>query len=539
MIAAILNGARGIATFESGGSTYAAVTAYLDDGVQILDITDPSNVTAAGSITDGGTNTDELELNGAQGITTFELGGSTYAAVTAYIDSGVQILDITDPSNVTAAGSITDMSGTLELEGAWDIAIFKSGGSTYAAVAAYFDDGVQILRLSSPPTVMAGSDLIVAEGGTLALSGSATDTDGDAITLYSWSAPTGSGITFADSSLPATTFTAPPVNADVTHTLTLTANDGTDNGTGTIEVTVKETSGAFITTWRTDTAGESIAIPVGGAAGAYDVIWGDGTASTGVTGDQTHTYAVSGDHTVAILGGFERIYLNGHTNATKLASIDQWGSNQWTSMESAFEGASAMTYGATDAPDLSAVTDMANMFNTATSFNGDISGWNVSGVTDMSYMFKDADAFNQTISGWNVSGVTNMFAMFLGTNIFSQNISGWDVSGVTDMGWMFRDTDAFNQTISGWNVSEVTDMASMFHDAGSFNQPLNDWNVSGVTDMGSMFHEANSFQQNLGKWYVNLNSTEISSAPGIVGGISAQNQEAPGSRPQVRHRRRV
>ena len=58
--------------------------------------------------------------------------------------------------------------------------------------------------------------------------------------------------------MPATTFTAPPVNADVTHTLTLTASDGTDDGTGTIDVTVKDTSGAFITTWRTDTAGESI-----------------------------------------------------------------------------------------------------------------------------------------------------------------------------------------------------------------------------------------------------------------------------------------
>ena len=66
-----LDGAEGIATFTSGGSTYAAVAAYFDDGVQILDITDPSNVTAAGSITGDGTNTDELELNGARGIATF------------------------------------------------------------------------------------------------------------------------------------------------------------------------------------------------------------------------------------------------------------------------------------------------------------------------------------------------------------------------------------------------------------------------------------------------------------------------------------
>ena len=56
-----LDGARGIATFTSGGSTYAAVAGYVDDGVQILNVTDPSAITAAGSITDDGTNTGELE----------------------------------------------------------------------------------------------------------------------------------------------------------------------------------------------------------------------------------------------------------------------------------------------------------------------------------------------------------------------------------------------------------------------------------------------------------------------------------------------
>ena len=591
----VLDGAWGITTFNSSGHTYAAVTAQAGHGVQILNITDPSDITAAGSITNG----TSLNLNTPRGITIFESSGHTYAAVAVYRSDSVQILDVTDPYRITAAGSIMN---STSLSGAHEITTFESGGYIYAAVTARLDHVVQIIRVGSanaPPTVMAGSDLIVAEGGTLALSGSATDTDGDAITLYSWSAPPGSGITFADSSLPATTFTAPPVNADVTHTLTLTANDGTDNGTGTIEVTVKDTSGAFITTWRNDTAGESITIPVGGATGTYDVIWGDGTASAGVMGDQTHTYAVSGNHTVAISGGFERIYLNGHTNATKLASIDQWGSNQWTSMESAFEGASAMTYGATDAPDLSGVTDMSfmfagassfngnisgwdvlgvtdmsDMFTSASSFNGNISGWDVSGVTDMSNMFEDADSFNRPLNGWNVSGVTDMSGMFFGTDIFNQNISGWKVSGVTDMsymfyeaafngdisGWnvsgvtdmsgmfydaylfnqplndwkvsgvtdmsfMFFSADVFNQNISGWDVSEVTNMRSMFHNAGSFNQPLNDWDVSEVTDMDSMLHGANSFRQNLGKWYVNLNSTEISSAPGIVGGISAQNQK--------------
>ena len=153
-----LDGASGIATFTSGGSTYAAVTAYLDSGVQILNITDPSNVTAAGSITDPGTNTDALELNGASGITTFKSGGSTYAAVASFVDRGVQILNITDPYDVTAAGGITD-TATLVLKGASDIATFTSGDSIYAAVAAYQDGSVQILDITDPLAITAAGSI--------------------------------------------------------------------------------------------------------------------------------------------------------------------------------------------------------------------------------------------------------------------------------------------------------------------------------------------------------------------------------------------
>ena len=153
-----LNGARAITTFKSGGHTYAAVAANADDGVQILNITDPSNITAAGKITGDGTNTDDLELNGAYDIATFKSGTGTYAAVAANVDDGVQILNITDPSNITAAGKITgDGTNTddLELNGARGITTFKSGTGTYAAVVANVDDGVQILNITDPSNITA------------------------------------------------------------------------------------------------------------------------------------------------------------------------------------------------------------------------------------------------------------------------------------------------------------------------------------------------------------------------------------------------
>ena len=147
-----LGGAAGITTFESGNRTYVAVAAFGDDGVQMLDVTDPSDITAAGTITDDGTLTALLSANG---ITTFKSGTDTYAAVTSYFDGGVQMLNVTDPYNITAAGNITDNGTLTALLGGDGIAIFESDGRTYAAVTSYFDNGVQILDVTDPTMITA------------------------------------------------------------------------------------------------------------------------------------------------------------------------------------------------------------------------------------------------------------------------------------------------------------------------------------------------------------------------------------------------
>ena len=103
---------------------------------------------------------------------------------------------------------------------------------------------------SMPPAVQAGDDQTVGEGDVVTLSGSTKDPDGDPIT-YTWSqtGPITPRITFADASASSTTFTAPPVTGDTTFTLVLIADDGTQFATDALNVTVKETDAAFITTW--------------------------------------------------------------------------------------------------------------------------------------------------------------------------------------------------------------------------------------------------------------------------------------------------
>ena len=181
-------------------------------------------------------------------------------------------------------------------------------------------------------------------------------------------------------------------------------------------VTVIETGAPFITTWTATDSDKSITLPM---KGMYSILWGDGSNSTNVSDSQSHTYSTAGTYTVTVLGeGLESINLSyDATNAEQLRSIEQWGGTKWTTMSEAFYGAANMVYRATDAPNLSGVTDMAYMFymfSRASAFNGNLSGWNVSSVTDMSSMFDGASSFNGNLSGWDVSSVTDMDRHVLG-----------------------------------------------------------------------------------------------------------------------------
>ena len=417
------------------------------------------------------------------------LSGAQYLVAVPATRNGTYNLDVIQNSR------ITDMAGN-PLDGTTQTRDDQSYNVTMTVAPA--------TPVNTPPTADAGPDQTVQEGGGITLNGQASDDDGDPLT-YAWSHDSSLDIVFGNSAALFPTVTVPQVDANATVTVTLTADDGTDTASDTFELTITDVplnnAVPFVTTWRTTTPDGSITIPVGGATGTYTIDWGDGTTSTGVSGGQTHTYAESGDHMVSISGDFTRIHLdNQQPNAGKLLSIDRWGDMEWSSMNSAFEGASNMVYNATDIPNLSGATDISSMFYGAASFDGDLSDWDVSGATDMSYMFYQALEFDGDLSDWDVSGATDMSYMFYQALEFDGDLSDWDTSDVANMAGMFQKTYAFNGDLSGWNTSNVSDMADMFQGAAAFNGDLSGWNTSGVTDMSFMFNLAAKFNGDLSDW---------------------------------------
>ena len=147
-----LDGAWDIAIHTIGTSHYALVVSADDNGMQIIDITDPEVPLPVSAVTDGAA---YGVLDGARGIATYTVGTSHYALVAAPADDGVQIIDITNPGTPLPVSTVTDGSVYTELDGARDIAIHTIGSSHYALVPATNDDGVQIIEITTPASPLA------------------------------------------------------------------------------------------------------------------------------------------------------------------------------------------------------------------------------------------------------------------------------------------------------------------------------------------------------------------------------------------------
>jgi len=162
----------GVDTFTIGSSTYAIVVSKTDDGVQIIDISNPAVLVAKDAETDGANGF--TELNGPIAVATFTLGKvgdlydvdgdgnttelftPTYAIVTAVDGDGVQMIDISNPAAIRALDAETDgANGFTELDGAAGVSTFTCGIRTYAIVTSAADDGLQLIDITNPTNIVA------------------------------------------------------------------------------------------------------------------------------------------------------------------------------------------------------------------------------------------------------------------------------------------------------------------------------------------------------------------------------------------------
>jgi hypothetical protein len=97
---------NGTATYTTTGSS---VNNILTGGIQVVDLYDPTDIKPVASVVDGQSNQDSLvvnKLDRAQGIATFKLDGYIYTASAAYDDDGLEIIKITSAKPSTGSGSI-------------------------------------------------------------------------------------------------------------------------------------------------------------------------------------------------------------------------------------------------------------------------------------------------------------------------------------------------------------------------------------------------------------------------------------------------
>lgn len=292
-------------------------------------VADPASPTSAYDATD---DADEvLTLSADDG----DLASSAQAQVTVH-NVAPTVADLTVPTDVVPPGSPVELTATYTDPGTADTHAatvdwgdgtvdeapvtggqvraqhsYAAGGSWTVTLTVTDDDGGTDSATASvvtnrAPVVDAGSDLAVDEGSATQLDATATDPDGDPLTL-TWSP--------ADAVL-AATVEDPQLNAldDGSTTLTLTATDPHGaTASDTLALTVRNVAPSVTSLLAPATASPmGSAVRVSGAftdPGSADthtgrVDWGDGT-----TGDATltagaltaeHTYAAAGIYTVTV-----------------------------------------------------------------------------------------------------------------------------------------------------------------------------------------------------------------------------------------------
>jgi hypothetical protein len=321
----------------------------------------------------------------------------------------------------------------------------------------------------------------------------------------------------------------------------------------------------FVSTWDTTKAGSSsdtVVLPLlSGGTYSGTIDWGDSSSDSLSYANRTHTFATAGTYTITITGQIEGFTFNNGGDKLKILDISNWGTVAFTGNYQQMRGCTNLDISATDAPDVSGVigfelqgffygctslttpdfsawdvsmiSNFASMFaGGLTTFNGDLSTWDMSSATTIEGMFNGCSIYNQPMNDWDVSNVLTTVTCFYKNYAFNQNIGAWRLTSCTNCQDMFYNCNAFNNggsaDIDGWDVSNVATWAHFLRHAHAFNQPIGSWDMSSSLNLLNFMYNASQvipFDQDVSSWDVNQMTNLSNLFAGIVG-FSTANYDA-------------
>ena len=139
-----LEGAWGVTTAAVGGTTYLFVAGENDNGVSVFSVGNDGGLSNVTNVSDDST----LLLNAVSFITTAAVGGTTYLFVAGENDNGVSVFSVGNDGGLSNVTNVSD-DGFLEIEGARSVTTAAVGGITYLFVAGQDDNGVSVFSVGN------------------------------------------------------------------------------------------------------------------------------------------------------------------------------------------------------------------------------------------------------------------------------------------------------------------------------------------------------------------------------------------------------
>ena len=221
-------------------------------------------------------------------------------------------------------------------------------------------------------------------------------------------------------------------------------------------------SEAFIATFRTTTDNESITLPyLSNGTYSGNIDWGDGTIVENTYENRTHTYLVSGDYDITVLGSINGFNFNTQSvSKDKIINIKNWGvSFLLGSSGKNFNNCTNLDISANDSLDLTGLLDWLNLFANCSNLEY-LNGFNFTNpnsIVNFRVAFEGCTLMNARFDDLQNVPFTSLTGSFqYCENFNNDSLTNWDTSNVTEYRVTFRDCFAFNQDISSWDFSGIT-----------------------------------------------------------------------------------